>query len=214
MAFSPKHHLTLADMPASAILTIIDTWTSLYRSHLAPSSPLRPSSAAPSIATSPSPDTTVVPSPAQLRYMQIFENKGSAMGCSNPHPHCQVWTTSYLPEEPALEAAAMRRYRAEHAGRHMLGEYVGLELRKGERVVWQNESFVVVCPWWAVWPFEMLVLPKRHVRALVDLSEVERMGLAEAVHEVTRRYDNLFQCSFPYSESLLASARDGSRNML
>jgi UDPglucose--hexose-1-phosphate uridylyltransferase len=136
--------------------------------------------------------------------MQIFENKGPAMGCSNPHPHCQAWTTSHIPEEPALELASMSTYRRSHAGRHLLGDYVKLELDRGERVVWQNGTFAVLCPWWAVWPFEVLVLPKRHVRALVDLTNEERAGLAEAIHEVARRFDNLFQCSFPYSEFLLA----------
>jgi len=93
--------------------------------------------------------------------MQIFENKGAAMGCSNPHPHCQVWTTSTMPEEPGKELAQMTKYRKQHGGRHLLGDYVQLELGKEERVLWQNAGFVVVCPWWAVWPFEVLILPRR-----------------------------------------------------
>lgn len=197
LAFSPKHHLTLADMTPAEIVPVIETWTRIYDKHLSPSNPLSGVCALP---PADSPHTNVSRPASQLRYMQIFENKGAAMGCSNPHPHCQVWTVSTMPEEPATELRQMTKYRAEHSGRHLLADYVKLEMEKEERIVWQNEGFLVVCPWWAVWPFEVLVLPKRHVRALVDLSESERLQFAEAIQEVTRRYDNLFQCSFPYSE--------------
>lgn len=146
----------------------------------------------------------------EYRYMQIFENKGAAMGCSNPHPHCQVWTTSTLPEEPGKELVQMSKYRAEHGGRHLLEDYVKLELEKGERVVWQNDAFVIVCPWWAVWPFEVLILPKRHIRSLVDFKKEERLQFAEAIQEVTRRYDNLFECNFPYSSGLHQSPLNGT----
>lgn len=184
-------------MSAAEILPVIETWTRIYAQHLSPSSPLP----APADLPADSPHTAVPRPASQLRYMQIFENKGAAMGCSNPHPHCQVWTTSTMPEEPGKELRQMAKYRAEHSGRTLLGDYVKLEMDKGERVVWQNEGFLVVCPWWAVWPFEVLVLPKRQVRALVDFTVAERLQFAEAIQEVTRRYDNLFQCSFPYSES-------------
>lgn len=184
-------------MTPAEILPVVETWTRIYASHLSPSSPL---AAIPLSLPPPAPEDNVAKPKDQLRYMQIFENKGAAMGCSNPHPHCQVWTTSSMPEEPGKELVAMTKYRAEHGGRHLLADYVKLEIEKGERVVWQNEGFVVVCPWWAVWPFEVLVIAKRHVRALVDLSAEERLWFAEAVQEVTRRYDNLFECSFPYSE--------------
>lgn len=185
-------------MPAPEIVPVIETWTRIYDQHLSPTNPLAGASTLP---PADSPHTSVSRPASQLRYMQIFENKGAAMGCSNPHPHCQVWTVSTMPEEPATELRQMSKYRAEHAGRHLLGDYVKLEMEKEERIVWQNEGFLVVCPWWAVWPFEVLVLPKRHVRALVDFSEAERLQFAEAIQEVTRRYDNLFQCSFPYSTS-------------
>ena len=190
-------------MPAPEILPVIETWTHIYNQHLPSESPLKTPLAHPidGPATRPivSPDATVSYEGKQLRYMQIFENKGAAMGCSNPHPHCQVWTVSGMPDEPATELRQMGKYRAEHK-RHLLEDYVKLEMEKKERIVWQNERFLVVCPWWAVWPFEVLVLPKRHVRSLLDLSDVERLQFAEAIQEVTRRYDNLFQCSFPYSE--------------
>jgi len=200
LTFSPKHDVTLADMATQEILPIIQTWTRIYASHLSPTHPLWAEAAGVLQSIPPNPDGEVDPPKHQLRYMQIFENKGAAMGCSNPHPHCQVWTTSELPEEPGKELAEMTKYRANH-GRHLLGDYVKVEMEKGERIVWQNDAFLVVCPWWAVWPFEVLVIAKRHVRALVDLTDAERVQFAEAIQEVTRRYDNLFETSFPYSKT-------------
>lgn len=201
LTFSPKHDITLADMTAAEILPVIQTWTRIYASHLSATSPLK-AQADKILATIPAnPDGEVDPPQNQLRYMQIFENKGAAMGCSNPHPHCQVWTTSTLPEEPGKELAEMSKYRAEN-GRHLLADYTKLEMEKEERMVWQNAGFLVVCPWWAVWPFEVIIIAKRHVRALVDLTDEERLQFAEAVQEVTRRYDNLFETNFPYSSGI------------
>jgi len=122
------------------------------------------------------------------------------MGCSNPHPHGQIWTTTGLPEEPASELVNLLKYRQENSGRHLLEDYVKLEMEKEERIVFQNDSFLVVCPWWATWPFEVMIISKTHKRGLVDLNDAEKLGFAEAVAEVTRRYDNLFETSFPYSE--------------
>ncbi|KAK8028419.1 hypothetical protein PG991_005475 [Apiospora marii] len=209
LTFSPKHNVTLPDMSAADILPIIETWTRIYASHLAPTNPLAEVAAKSDLGEAPA-ETTVVPPKDQLRYMQIFENKGAAMGCSNPHPHCQIWTTSTLPEEPAAETVQMAKYRAEHGGRHLLADYVKLEMDKKERVVWQNDAFLVVCPWWAVWPFEVMILAKRHVRALVDLTAAERLQFAEAVQEVTRRYDNLFETSFPYSSGIHQAPLEGT----
>ncbi|KAI5862063.1 galactose-1-phosphate uridylyltransferase [Durotheca rogersii] len=198
-------------MPAEEILPIIETWTRIYAAYLSPTNLLSPVAAKLNLLSREAPPESLVPPPTQqLRYMQIFENKGAAMGCSNPHPHCQIWTTNALPEEPASEAAQLAKYRAEHGGRHLLGDYVKLEVEKNERIVYQNESFLVVCPWWAVWPFEVMIIAKRHVRALVDLSEQERFGLAQAMQEVTRRYDNLFETSFPYSSGIHQAPLDGT----
>jgi UDPglucose--hexose-1-phosphate uridylyltransferase len=199
LTFSAKHHVTLADMTAQEILSVIQTWTRIYASHMSSSHPLKAQAEEALSRIPPNPDGEVSRPEHQLRFMQIFENKGAAMGCSNPHPHCQIWTTSTMPEEPGKELAQMTKYREER-GRYLLEDYAKLEMEKAERVVWQNNSFLVVCPWWAVWPFEVLVIAKRHVRALVDLSDEERLQFAEAVQEVTRRYDNLFETSFPYSE--------------
>ena len=199
VTFSPAHNLTLADMSAEEIVPIISMWTKLYTSHLSPLSPL--AQVAPATTLPPQGhDESVMKPNSQYRYMQIFENKGAAMGCSNPHPHGQVWTTTSLPEEPALELEQFRRYRRERGGAHLLQDYAQLESEKQERVVFENESFLAVCPWWATWPFETMIVSKAHRRALVDLSPQEQASLAEAIAEVTRRYDNLFETHFPYSE--------------
>ena len=132
--------------------------------------------------------------------MQIFENKGAAMGCSNPHPHGQIWTTTGLPEEPAQELDQLQKYRRYNEGRSLLEDYAKVEMEKKERIVFQNATFLVVCPWWATWPFEVMILSKKHKRALVDLNDLEKLDFAEAIAEVTRRYDNLFETSFPYSK--------------
>ena len=132
--------------------------------------------------------------------MQIFENKGSAMGCSNPHPHGQIWTTTSLPEEPDTEIQHLSQYRREQGGAHMLEDYAKLESEKGERTVYENDSFWAGCPWWGTWPFEIMVVPRAHKRALVDLFPKEKEDLAEVISEITRRYDNLFETSFPYSK--------------
>ncbi|KAF3798849.1 Galactose-1-phosphate uridylyltransferase [Colletotrichum gloeosporioides] len=209
LTFSEKHHVTLADMTTEEIAPVIDVWTNIYASHLSPANPLAKVAAALQLPP-PTPASTVPAPRDQLRFMQIFENKGAAMGCSNPHPHCQIWTTSTMPEEPGTELVQMAKYRSEHAGRHLLGDYVKVEIEKKERTVFENDAFIVVCPWWAVWPFEVMILPKRHVRALVDLSAEERVLFAEAVQEVARRYDNLFETHFPYSSGIHQAPLDAT----
>jgi UDPglucose--hexose-1-phosphate uridylyltransferase len=196
VTFSPSHNLTLADMPPSQIVPIVETWTRIYAAHLSPTSPLAKTD--PFVRYQAHRDISTPTQ--QYRYMQIFENKGAAMGCSNPHPHGQIWTVSGMPDEPGLELVQLQKYRKEHDGTHLLEDYVKLECRKQERVVFDNESFLVVCPWWATWPFETMIVSKSRKRALVDLSEQERLMLAEAIADITRRYDNLFETHFPYSK--------------
>jgi UDPglucose--hexose-1-phosphate uridylyltransferase len=142
--------------------------------------------------------------------MQIFENKGSAMGCSNPHPHGQIWTSTGLPEEPALELEQLMKYRREQGGVNMLEDYASLESEKKERVVFENETFLALCPWWAVWPFEVMIVSRKHKRALVDLNDKEKGDLAESISEVARRYDNLFETSFPYSMGIHQAPLEGT----
>lgn len=195
-------------MPGANILPTIEHWTRIYANHLSASNPL--AAVADKLNLPLAREDAPIPKD-EYRYMQIFENKGAAMGCSNPHPHCQVWTTSTMPEEPGKELVQMTKYKSQH-GRHLLADYVKLEMEKNERIVWQNDAFLVVCPWWAVWPFEVLVLPKRHVRALVDFTADERLKFAETLQEVTRRYDNLFECSFPYSSGIHQAPLSGSQD--
>lgn len=197
LTFSPKHNLTLADLSVSEIVPVVRKWTEIYAAHYSPSGPLN--SLCRSILSS-SNNSEEVRSNAQYTWMQIFENKGAAMGCSNPHPHGQIWVTSGMPEEARSESANMIKYRHGHNDRHMLEDYAKLEIEKKERIVFENETFVVVCPWWATWPFEVMVLSKAHRRALVELNENAVRDFAECIAEVTRRYDNLFECSFPYSK--------------
>ncbi|KAK5721965.1 galactose-1-phosphate uridyl transferase [Elasticomyces elasticus] len=211
ITFSPEHNVTLADMPASAIVPVIETWTKLYTSHLDPHSPL---------ATVAKP-TTMPPSginghlleqpKQQYRYMQIFENKGQAMGCSNPHPHGQIWTTTSLPEEPEVELSNLKQYRREQGGSNLLQDYAELESEKGERTVFENASFWAGCPWWGTWPFEIMVIAKEHKRALVDFDQQNTEDLAEVIAEITRRYDNLFETSFPYSMGVHQAPLSGTK---
>ncbi|KAL3440991.1 galactose-1-phosphate uridyl transferase [Aspergillus insuetus] len=209
LTFSAAHNLTLADLSAAEIVPVIDAWTEIYAKHLSSSSPLADAASKITIA-SDSPAASITKPKEQYRFMQIFENKGAAMGCSNPHPHGQIWTTSSLPEEPAAELEQMKKYRKEHDGRHLLADYAALESRKQERVVFENDAFLVVCPWWAIWPFETMIVSKTHKRALVDLDAQEKTQLAEAIAEVTRRYDNLFETHFPYSMGIHQAPLEGT----
>ncbi|OKL57311.1 Galactose-1-phosphate uridylyltransferase [Talaromyces atroroseus] len=209
LTFSAAHNQTLADLSPIEIVPVIDAWTDIYASHLSPKSPL--ATVAPVTHLPPdAPNASLTKPQSQYRYMQIFENKGAAMGCSNPHPHGQVWTTSSLPEEPAIELTQLQKYRAEHGGNHLLGDYVALELQKQERIVFENDGFVVVCPWWATWPFETMIISKTHKRALVDLNGDDKGQLAEAIAEITRRYDNLFETHFPYSMGIHQAPLEGT----
>ena len=208
MTFSPKHNLTLADLKSSEIVAVIDAWTQLYTAHLSPESPLA-KAAGPTVLPPTSNQTNSSRPAAQYRYMQIFENKGAAMGCSNPHPHGQIWTTSGLPEEVTAELEQLIKYRREQGGVGLLEDYAKLEMEKEERVIFKNKAFVAVCPWWAVWPFEVMIISRQHKRALVDFNDDDRKDLAEAIGDVTRRYDNLFETHFPYSMGLHQAPLEG-----
>jgi UDPglucose--hexose-1-phosphate uridylyltransferase len=138
-------------------------------------------------------------------HVQIFENRGAMMGASNPHPHGQIWATETVPTEPAKEDAQQRAYDG-----CLLCDYLALELADGERVVDANDEFVALVPFWAVWPFETLVLPRAHHGALPDLTDTDRNGLADLLGRVTRRYDRLFAVSFPYSMGFHQRPTDGA----
>ncbi|XP_049952696.1 probable galactose-1-phosphate uridylyltransferase isoform X2 [Schistocerca serialis cubense] len=131
-------------------------------------------------------------------WVQVFENKGSIMGCSNPHPHCQIWASSFLPNEARIKDMHQRKYY-EKFGYPMLLDYLKKELQKQVRVVIENSDWVVLVPYWAVWPFETMILPRTHIKQMTDLTQDEVESLASIMKRLTTRYDNLFQTSFPYS---------------
>uniref|UniRef100_A0A1L8E0Q6 Galactose-1-phosphate uridylyltransferase n=1 Tax=Nyssomyia neivai TaxID=330878 RepID=A0A1L8E0Q6_9DIPT len=131
-------------------------------------------------------------------WVQIFENKGSAMGCSNPHPHCQIWACSFLPTEPATKDKYMREYFEKH-GRPLLLDYVQKELARKERIVIENRNWLVVVPFWASWPFETMLISRCNTRRFDEMTQEQSKDLAIVMKELTTKYDNLFKCSFPYS---------------
>jgi UDPglucose--hexose-1-phosphate uridylyltransferase len=184
LCFSPRHDVTLAEMEAPAIRPVVDAWALEVK--------------------------TIGAKPAVL-YVQVFENKGAMMGCSNPHPHGQVWATSYVPVGPARKLATQRAYLERH-GRDLLGDYVAKELAAGERVVCRNDQWVALVPFWAVWPFEVMLVPVRRVPDLPSLTGGERDALADVLRRVGVRYDNLFRTSFPYSMGFHGRPTDGEEH--
>ena len=158
-----------------------------------------------------------------ITYIQLFENKGEVMGCSNPHPHGQLWASQHVPTEIAKETRAQtglpddgRGQGDERLSPHLLVsssplllDYLELERTEGDRILFENEHFVCLVPWWAVWPFETMLLPKRHVPRIVDLTNAERDGLADAMKRITVRYDHLFEVSFPYTMGVHQAPYDG-----
>lgn len=169
ICFSPRHDLTLAEMSVPDIRRVIDVWAE-----------------------------QVVELGAMYRWVQVFENKGEAMGASNPHPHGQIWASNFLPNEPAAEDRNQRAYYETH-GSPLLVDYAARESASGERTIVENDLWQAVVPYWAVWPFEALLMPRRHVLRLPDLDGALRDALADILKRLTTRYDNLFETSFPYS---------------
>jgi UDPglucose--hexose-1-phosphate uridylyltransferase len=169
VCFSPRHDLTLPEMAPADIRRVVDVWAE-----------------------------QVVELGQRFRWVQVFENKGAMMGSSNPHPHGQIWALDTLPNEPTKEERQQRAYLAEH-GHPLLVDYVKLESMRQERVVVENQHWLAVVPFWAVWPFETLLLPRRHVLRLPELDDAQRDALAEILKALLTRYDNLFEVSFPYS---------------
>ncbi|HLK62942.1 MAG TPA: UDP-glucose--hexose-1-phosphate uridylyltransferase [Bryobacteraceae bacterium] len=171
VCFSPQHNLTIAGMQPQALRKVVDTWVEQFAD--LGGRPL-------------------------IRYVQIFENRGAMMGASNPHPHCQIWSSHALPNEVAKEQASQLAWREARAT-CLLCDYAALESAERARIVEENESFMTVVPFWAVWPFETMLISKRHLSAIDGLSSEERDGLADILQRTTARYDRLFQVSFPYS---------------
>lgn len=169
ICFSPNHGLTLASMATEGILSVVNTWIQ-----------------------------QVEELGKKYKWVQIFENKGDVMGCSNPHPHGQIWASNSLPNEPQKEHIKQKEYYKENHS-ILLIDYLTKEREKAERIVLENESWIVLVPFWATWPFETILLPKRHVQRIIDLSEKEKTELAEILKKLLTKYDNLFNISFPYT---------------
>ncbi|MBE2269254.1 MAG: UDP-glucose--hexose-1-phosphate uridylyltransferase [Anaerolinea sp.] len=169
ICFSPRHDLTLPQMEVTAIRRVVDVWAE-----------------------------QVVDLGQSYAWVQVFENKGTTMGASNPHPHGQVWASSFIPNEPANENHHQRTYYVAQ-GSPLLVDYATVEAQRGVRVVVENADWLAVVPYWAIWPFETLLLPRQHVLRLPDLSDGQRDALADILKRLTTRYDNLFETSFPYS---------------
>lgn len=180
ICFSPDHGKTLPELALPAIEQVVDTWCDQAQE----------------LGRS-------------YRWVQVFENKGTVMGCSNPHPHGQIWASSFVPNLPAAEDRNQRAYFAEQ-GRPMLLDYAEREAAAAERVVVQTDHWLAVVPYWAAWPFETLLLPRFAVRRLEDLTREQRADLAKALKLLTIKYDNLFQTSFPYSMGWHGAPYDGS----
>ncbi|MFZ3341058.1 MAG: UDP-glucose--hexose-1-phosphate uridylyltransferase [Terriglobales bacterium] len=181
VCFSPRHDLTLARMTVEEVLAVVDVWTGQFAE----------------IGSSP-----------YINYVQIFQNRGEMMGCSNPHPHGQIWANQTIPNEPRKEQESQSIYSAKY-GSCLLCDYLQLEIRSNTRVVLENDYFAVIVPFWAVWPFEVLLVSRRHARDLLALDRPARAGLAEILKALTTRYDNLFETSFPYSMGFHQAPTDG-----
>jgi UDPglucose--hexose-1-phosphate uridylyltransferase len=171
LCYAPEHHLTMARLGQVRTRAVIDAWADQYA------------------------DLACLP---DIGAVTVFENRGAMMGASNPHPHGQIWATRSVPNELAREDAHQRRH-FETTGRALLTDYVERELDAGERIVFANDHFVTVTPFWASWPFETLIAPRRAVATIGEMTAVERDALAETLCDITGRYDRLFDTSFPYT---------------
>jgi len=182
VCFSPNHSLTLARMTVDAIESVVHAWTAQFHE---------------------------LGAIDWVQSVQIFENRGEMMGASNPHPHGQIWASESIPNELRKETDCQRQWFTLH-GEPLLQQYLQRELASGERLVCANDSFAAVVPFWAVWPFETMILPRRQVTGLDQLDGAEARGLAAILSEITRRYDRLFDTPFPYSMGFHQRPTDGA----
>ncbi|MDE3235122.1 MAG: UDP-glucose--hexose-1-phosphate uridylyltransferase [Bacteroidota bacterium] len=182
ICFSPRHDLTLPQLTVEAIEKVIELWQNEF---------------------------TSLAANEYIRYIQIFENKGDIMGCSNPHPHGQIWASSSIPLEVSKETVQQKKYYEQH-GQSLLSAYLAIELEKKERIVLENEDFVALVPFWAVWPYETMIISKRQVQHVTQFNEKEKHSFATILKKLTAKYDNLFHMSFPYSAGMhQAPVNDG-----
>jgi len=181
ICFSPRHDLTIARMSLEELRPVMDLWAE---------------------------QSQELGSREFVNYVQVFENRGAMMGASNPHPHCQIWGSDSVPDEPAKEQLAQQEYQSTRNS-CLLCDYLALERQRGERIVFENQLFTVLAPFWAIWPFETLVLARQHIGSLTDLIGDQRDALADALKRLTTRYDHLFETSFPYSMGFHQTPTDG-----
>lgn len=184
LCFSPRHDLTIPEMETDEITKVVDLWAHEFKD---------------------------LGSNEDIHYVQIFENKGSVMGCSNPHPHGQVWSQSFIPQEIAKKTESQKKYYKKHNS-SLLSDYLSKELDRKERILIENDHFVSLVPFWAVWPFETMIISKRHVQDITQLSKEERRSLADMYKRLTIKYDNLFETSFPYSAGIHQRPTDGKEH--
>lgn len=181
ICFSPRHDLSVPELTVEELISVVKTWSD---------------------------ETENLAEKKFINYVQIFENKGAMMGCSNPHPHSQIWATRLIPNEPERELETQRTYFT-NQGRTLLQDYLAKEIELKTRIVLMNESFTALVPFWAVWPFETMIVSNRPVSSLPGLTPVEIQGLADIYQQLTIRYDNLFETSFPYSMGFHQQPFDG-----
>ncbi len=182
LCFSPRHDLTLSGMTVEDIERVVDVWVE---------------------------ETIAIGGLPNVASVQIFENRGEMMGASNPHPHGQIWASRRLPNELEKETRRQGDYLVTH-GRALLVDYLQRELELGERIVFVNDDFCVLVPFWAIWPFETMILPRRRIGGFDELKAGEKTSLAEALSQLTRRYDRLFDTPFPYSMGFHQKPTDGA----
>ncbi len=184
ICFSPDHSKSLADMDVSQIQKVVQVWMKEYQE--------------------------MGENPA-INYVQIFENKGSIMGCSNPHPHGQIWSQRSLPNEILKKDDQQRSYYEQNK-RSLLLQYVQEELGHDKRIIYENDSFVILVPFWAVWPFETMIIPKEHQRHIGSMDSKTQSDFSDAISVITRKYDKVFNCSFPYSSGIHQAPTNDEKN--
>ena len=184
ICYSDNHKATLPILNVNSIEKIIKVWQNEYQ---------------------------LLGEKSNINYVQIFENKGLIMGCSNPHPHGQIWAQESIPTEAKKKDIQQKRYWDQN-GFSLLGEYLKQELKIEDRVIFKNSSFVALVPFWAIWPFETIIIPKRHVVSILEFTNEEVNDYAQILKELTIRYDNLFETSFPYSAGIHQAPTNGQNN--
>jgi UDPglucose--hexose-1-phosphate uridylyltransferase len=184
ICFSPDHSKSLADMNVLDIDKVVKKWQNEY---------------------------IELGANDMINYVQIFENKGAVMGCSNPHPHGQIWSQSTLPNEVDKKDKQQFTYYSKNK-RSLLGDYLKQELEADERIIYQNNDFAVLTPFWAIWPFETMIIPKQQYSNIIKISAQESLGFADAISKITKAYDKLFECSFPYSSGIHQAPTNGKSN--